>query len=201
MLLQWLLLGARVVFFCNAVDDVLTEFYPSPLEEGRSPGARRSARFRVTCCVIEINHLWTLRASATDIFINPPPPGRQRTNEKQRSAHTMDIITLLKLLSTRTPGWHRASGGFEGQAWEDYSCKAHPCQRERERKFIDVQPIERIGNTWRRKIRLWPSSQTNLSPGLVWMKTVESDFECRMMPWWDFWPCGHDSQPEHGPDL
>ncbi len=124
--------GSEGCFFCNAVDDVLTEFYPSPLEEGRSPGARISARFRVTCCVIEINHIWTLRASATDIFINPPPPGRQRTNEKQRSAHTMDIITLLKLLSTRTPGWHRASGGFEGQAREDYSCKAHPCQRERE---------------------------------------------------------------------
>ncbi len=178
---------------------MLTEFYPSLLEEGRSPGACRSARFRVTRCVIEINHLWTLRASATDIFINPPPHGRQFTNEKQRSAHTMDIITLLKLLSTRTPAdiglwwlWRTGSRRLQLQSTS---------LSEREREVIDVQPIERIANTWRRKIRLWPSSQTKLSPGLVWMKSVESDFECRIMPWWDFWPCGHDSQPEHSPDL
>lgn len=48
--------GSEGCFF-NVVDDVLTEFYLSPLGEGRSPGACRSARFRVTHCVIEINHL------------------------------------------------------------------------------------------------------------------------------------------------
>lgn len=125
---QWLLLRARSFF--NVVDDVLTEFYQSPLGNARRPGAWRSARFRVTRRVIEINHRGMLGASATDIFINLHPLG---TSTPMKSNVLPTLWASLPFKSSYPPeGWNwQASGGFEGQVWEDYSCKAHPRLDER----------------------------------------------------------------------
>lgn len=98
---QWLLLRARSFF--NVVDDVLTEFYQSPLGNGRRPGALRSARFRVTRCVIEINHHGTLGAPATDIFINLHPMG---TGAPMKSNVLPTLWASLPFKSSHPPeGW------------------------------------------------------------------------------------------------